>query len=244
MGTRWLAVAAVFVASCATALAADPPSLRGAPFYAPPPAFTWTGFSIGIVGGGALGSAEQTDSTPWSSGTYRVGGGLVGASLGYNWQVNNFVFGLEGDGSAAWVRGSTLGIPPAFPACFLPDCAANLAALGTGRARLGFAVDRFLPYVTGGGAVGALHGQEGVGSGGTRAVVGWTVGAGIEAKLSQDWSAKLEYLHLDLGNRVLFDEDIPPVFAERVRFSSEIVRVGLNYQFDLFEPPAAIAAKY
>ncbi len=84
------------------------------------------------------------------------------------------------------------------------------------------------------------------GSGGTRAVVGWTVGAGIEAKLSQNWSAKLEYLHLDLGNRALFDEAIPGfgVFAERVRFSSEIVRVGLNYQFDVSAPPAAMAAKY
>ncbi len=243
MRARWLVAAAIFGASCATALAADPPSLEGAPIYAPPPAFTWTGFSIGIVGGGAWGRAEQTDSTPWSSGTYSVGGGLVGASLGYNWQVSNFVFGLEGDGSAAWVRGSTLGIPPAFPACFLPNCEANLEALGTGRARLGIVVDRFLPYLTGGGAIGALHGQEG-GSGGTRAVVGWTVGAGIEAKLSQDWSAKLEYLHLDLGNSVLFDEPIPGagVFAERVRFSSEIVRVGIDYRFDLFAP--SIAAKY
>ncbi len=113
MGARWLAAAVVFGASSASALAADLPSLKGAPVYVPPPAFTWTGFSVGIVGGGAWGSAEQTDSTPWSSGTYRVAGGLVGASLGYNWQVSNFVFGLEGDGSATWVSGSTLGIPPA-----------------------------------------------------------------------------------------------------------------------------------
>ncbi len=252
MIVRLLAASVILGALSSAALAADLPNIKGAPpVYTPPPAFYWNGAYVGIEGGGAWGSAEQTDSTPWSSGSYRVSGGLVGASIGYNWQVNNFVFGLEGDGSAAWISGSTFGIYPTYPACYLPNCAANLEALGTARGRVGIAFDRFLPYVTGGVAVGSLHGQEGYvaegeGGSGTTTVPGWTIGAGIEAKLSPNWSAKLEYLHVDLGDYAIFDATIPPVgvFAQHIRFTSEIVRAGLNYKFDLFAPPAPVVARY
>ncbi len=250
MIARLLAAAAVLGALSASALAADLPSIKGPPAYVPPPpAFSWTGFYVGIAGGGAWGSAEQTDLTPWSSGAYGVSGGLVGGTIGYNWQVDNFVFGLEGDGSAAWVSGSTLGISPST--CYSPYCAANLEALGTARGRLGVAFDRFLPYVTGGVAVGSLHGQEGYlaegeGGSGTRTVPGWTVGAGIEAKLAPNWSAKLEYLHVDLGDNAIFDGTIPGVgvFDQHIKFTSEIVRVGLNYRFDFLAPPGPVVAKY
>jgi len=249
---RLLASAVLGAALSATALAADLPSIKGPPVYTPPPAFSWTGFYIGIAGGGAWGSAEQTDSSPFSSGRYRVSGGLVGGSVGYNWQVNNFVFGLEGDGSAAWVSGSTFGTNTISCYGNPAHCAADLEALGTARGRVGIAFDRFLPYVTGGVVVGSLHGQEGYviapgeGGSGTTTVSGWTIGAGIEAKLSPNWSANLEYLHVDLGDYAIFDETIPGfgVLAQHIRFTSEIVRAGLNYRFDMFAPPAPVVAEY
>jgi outer membrane immunogenic protein len=252
MIARLLVASTMFAALSAAASAADLPSIKGPPVYPPPPpAFSWTGVYVGIEGGGAWGSAEQTDSTPWSSGTYRVSGGLVGGDIGYNWQINNFVFGLEGDGSATWMSGSTFGFYPTYPACYLPNCTANLEALGTARGRVGIAFDRFMPYVTGGFAVGSLHGQEGgliegEGGSGTTTVPGWTVGAGIEAKLSPNWSAKLEYLHVDLGDHAIFDAIIPPVgvFAQHIRFTSEVVRAGLNYNFDFFAPPAPVVTRY
>ena len=251
MIARLLGASAFLVALCGAAFSADLPNAKGEPVYAPPPpAFTWTGLYLGVEGGGAWGNAEQTDATPWSSGRYDASGALVGGTVGYNWQLGNIVLGLEGDGSATWIQGSTAGDSPAYQACYLPNCSAHLEALGTARARLGIAIDRFLPYVTGGVAIGSLHGAEGTGAveggAGTTTVVGWTAGAGVEAQLAPNWSAKIEYLHVDLGDRGIFDATIPPVgvFSEKIRFTSEIVRAGLNYRFDLFAPPAPVVAKY
>ena len=106
----------------------------------------------------------------------------------------------------------------------------------------------FLPYVTGGLGVGALHGHEGdviangaVGDG-TTTVAGWTFGGGVEAAISPNWSAKVEYLHVDLGNHAIFNDIVPAagnaVLAENVRFTAEIVRGGLNYKFGWPAPAA------
>ena len=56
-----------------------------------------------------MGHAEDTDATPFDSGRFSVRGGLIGGTLGYNWQLSNVVLGLEGDGAAAWIKGSTVG---------------------------------------------------------------------------------------------------------------------------------------
>src|ERR1041385_8473928 len=63
-------------------------------YYAP---YNWTGFYIGINGGGAWGNSEWTNAALGSTGSFDISGGLVGGTIGYNWQVNQFVFGLEGD---------------------------------------------------------------------------------------------------------------------------------------------------
>ena len=220
-------------------LAADLP-VKAPVLKAPPPiAYNWTGFYLGIEGGGGWGRARHTDSGGFDNGGYDVSGALIGGTVGYNWQVNHAVFGLEGDGSWASIKGSTpgngtlLGICGGVPAI----CSSELQALGTVRARAGLAFDRFLPYVTGGLAVGSIHGHEGTGPGfgafgdGTTTVAGWTVGAGIEAMLSSNWSAKVEYLHVDLGNHVIFN-DTAPALPEHIKFTSEIVRLGLNYKLN------------
>lgn len=235
------------------AFAADLPTTKGAPAFLPPPALgAWTGFYGGAVGGWGTGTAGHTDSTGFGSGTYSLSGGIIGGTLGVNWQTGRFVLGLEGDGSATSLRGQT---PVYYGNCggAPSQCASHLDALGTVRGRVGYAIDRLLPYLTGGAAIGALHGHEGTtlaaGSlgDGSSTVLGWSLGAGVEAMITPQWSVKVDYLHADLGKHAIYSDVIPSlggaVVAQNLRWSADIVRAGINYHFNLFEP-APVAAKY
>jgi opacity protein-like surface antigen len=164
-------------------------------------------------------------------GSYSVAGGLLGATLGYNWQKRPWVVGLEGDYALANIAGSSSTCGAASP---VPHaCATRVDSVGTLRGRIGYAVgatDTWLPYVTGGVAVGELKASDSLlpASGGD-VRVGWTVGAGLEVGLTQNWTARIEYLYLDLGNRQTFD--VVPGVPENVSFTANIVRAGINYKF-------------
>lgn len=197
---------------------------------------SWAGFYIGIAGGGGWGHADQSDPSPFDSGRFNVSGGLVGGTLGYNWQFNNVVLGLEGDGSWADIKGSTSGLG----ACGGGGgtCTASLDALGTVRGRVGYAFGNVLPYVTGGLAVGDLHGSEGGGAGlavgsGSTTVAGWTVGGGLEWMVVPNWSIKAEYLYVGFGNNSVFTDTFAGggSATESDKFNANIFRVGLNYHF-------------
>ncbi len=246
--------ALLIAAPLARASAADMP-LKAPPLPPPAPIYNWTGLYLGIEGGGGWGHAEDTDVTGFNSGRFNASGGLLGGTVGYNWQFNQFVLGLEGDASWADLKGSTTGTVAAIGTCggAPPNCNSELQALGTIRGRVGVAWNNVLPYVTGGLAVGSLHGSEGttltagaVGSG-TTTVTGWTIGAGIEARIWGAWSAKAEYLHVDLGNHVIFNDTVPSlggaVVGQSVGYTAEIVRVGLNYQFNWGAPAAPMVTK-
>ena len=110
------------------------------------PIYNWTGFYVGINGGGGWGGSEF--SAPFSTGSFDTSGGLVGGTIGYNWQMNQFVFGLEGDIDWSNIRGSA--------ACAGTTCEARNDWLSTVRGRFGYAFDRFMPYVTGGAAFGNI----------------------------------------------------------------------------------------
>src|ERR1051326_3794646 len=133
------------------------------PAPAATPLWDWTGGYIGIQGGGGWGSARQTDATPFRSGDFGLSGGLVGATWGYNWQVRDIVVGFESDAAWSNIRGSTTGFSGLNGPCggATPHCEAEPKYLGTARLRLGYAMGRWLPYVTGGVATGYLHGAEG-----------------------------------------------------------------------------------
>ena len=83
--------------------------------------YNWTGLYVGIQGGAGWGHAEDTDATPFDSGRFAVRGGLIGGSLGYNWQLSNVVLALEGDDAAAWIKGSTVGTLP-IPTAIAAAC--------------------------------------------------------------------------------------------------------------------------
>jgi outer membrane immunogenic protein len=183
-----------------------------APLYEPP--FSWTGFYIGINGGGGFGRSDF--SAPFPTGSFNTSGGLVGGTLGYNYQTGNIVLGAEGDIDWSDIHGSA--------ACAGTSCETRNNWLGTARGRLGYTFGNFMPYVTGGLAVGDINTSiAGVGDA-SQTKAGWTAGGGIEAHISGPWSAKVEYLHVDLGRGA-------SVLGSDAKFQTDLVRAGLNYKF-------------
>jgi outer membrane immunogenic protein len=210
---RFLLVS-VGLAALAAASSANAADLsRPMPYKAPPyvaPYYSWTGFYVGINGGYGWGSSSW-DGIPGFS----PQGGLVGGTAGYNWQIGQWVWGLEGDIDWSDIKGSTT------TNCF-GGCQTSNNWLSTVRGRVGYAVDRWLPYITGGAAFGDIKATTpGLSADNTNA--GWTVGGGVEFAFAGPWSAKLEYLYVDLGNT--------NVGAENVDFRTNIVRAGINYKF-------------
>ncbi|MEP7029482.1 MAG: outer membrane protein [Pseudolabrys sp.] len=178
------------------------------------PAYNWTGAYVGLQGGYGWGSSDY--SAPFVS-SPSVTGGLIGGTLGYNWQMGQAVIGLETDVAWSGIRGSA--------ACGGTSCETRNNWLGTTRLRLGYAADRFMPYVTGGVAYGGVKTNIGGFGDSSATKAGWTVGGGIEAALAGPWTAKVEYLYVDLGK---VDTIVPGTQAD---FRTNIVRAGLNYRF-------------
>jgi outer membrane immunogenic protein len=211
------------MAGLGTASAADLP--RQAPAYKAPayvaPVFNWTGFYVGVNGGGGWGSSK------WSPGSLDVSGGLIGGTVGYNWQFGTWVIGLEGDADWANIKGST--------ACDVPlnTCQTAKNFLSTIRGRVGYAIDRWLPYVTGGAAIGNIKASEPGFATVDNTNVGWTVGVGMEYAFAPNWSAKVEYLYVDLGS-VDCAVNTACNFtggADKVNFHTNLVRGGVNFRF-------------
>jgi outer membrane immunogenic protein len=178
-------------------------------------AYNWTGAYVGINGGAGWGRSDV--SAPFTSGGFNTSGAVVGGTLGYNWQMGHTVFGVEGDADWSNIRGTAV-CGGAF------SCETRNDWLATARGRLGYAFDRFLPFVTGGAAFGDIKSSvAGIGSS-TATKAGWTAGGGVEAAITGPWTAKIEYLYADLGR----DSSI---LGSNTRFNTNLVRGGINYRF-------------
>jgi outer membrane immunogenic protein len=200
-------------AGVATASAADLPRREPLPAKAVPyvaPVYNWTGLYLGINGGGAFGGRSGYGGN--------ATGGLIGGTLGYNWQVGQGVFGLETDLDWASIKGSGTDV-------FGNSVDTKNNYLGTVRGRLGYAWDSVMLYVTGGLAYGNLKSTSALGDSSTTRA-GWTLGGGLEFAVAGPWTAKVEYLYVDLG-----DAPTAPGVLNGGRFSTNIVRAGLNYRF-------------
>src|SRR5262245_50041995 len=201
---------------------------------------TWAGPYVGVSGGFAWGHSNQTDpgfffgggggGGPPADGSYSLNGGLIGGGGGYNWQFYQWVFGLETDYSWADINGSSNGCGAAF---ISHTCGTRVDSLGTFRGRIGYTLGTqgtWLVYATGGLAYGEVKGSDSLfNASGSALQAGWTVGAGVETAFWQNWSAKAEYLYVDLGKSVLFN--ISPGIPETVSFTASVFRVGVNYKF-------------
>jgi outer membrane immunogenic protein len=219
------ACAGLFAAAVALpSFAADlPRPSYKSPIYSPDMVapFTWTGFYVGINGGYGFGKSNWSN-VGGSSGDFDVKGGLVGGTLGYNLQTGVWVWGLEADLDASWIKGSNT------TTC-LPGCTTTNDWLATGRGRIGYAWDRWLPFITGGVAFGDIKMTTPIPTQQTASRFGWTLGAGVEYAFMGAWSAKLEYLYVDLGKATCSVVNCGVEID--ATFKTNIVRAGLNYRF-------------
>ncbi len=219
-----LAGIACVALAASPALAADMPPSR-APAYRPAlvPYFNWTGVYVGLNAGGGWGGSSWESAAAFSTGRFNVPGGMIGGTAGANVQSGGVVFGLEGDIAWAAFRGTTT------TGC-AAGCQTAVDWFGTARARLGLAFDAFLPYVTGGAGFGNIRASTPGFTGANQTKVGWTAGGGLEYAWTGNWSAKLEYLYVDLGQ---FDCGFScgAVSPNIVRFNAHLLRAGVNYKF-------------
>jgi outer membrane immunogenic protein len=169
-------------------------------------------------------------TTNWSAlgSSFDVSGGLFGGQVGYNWQFGQFVYGVEGDVDWTDIKGNSFVNGAA-------GCAANVCTtknnfISTARGRVGYAIDRWMPYLTGGLAVGNIETTTPFTTGVNQTKAGWTVGAGLEFALVANWTAKVEYLHVDLGNTSCGGACGFPA-GNNVDFTTNIVRGGVNFRF-------------
>jgi outer membrane immunogenic protein len=206
-------------ASAADMSRPPPPMATKAPYFAP--YYKWTGLYAGINGGFGWGNSN------WSAlgSSFDTKGGLFGGQIGYNWQFGQFVYGLEGDADWTDIRGTTnvLG-------CGVTVCRTKYDFLATARGRIGYAADRWMPYLTGGLAVGNIRTTSPGFAGIDQTNAGWTVGGGLEVAVVGNWTAKAEYLYVDLGTAGCGASCGFPA-GNTVGFTTNIVRGGINYRF-------------
>ena len=193
------------------------PVVPKAPVYAP--LYNWTGFYLGLNGGVGWGHSAW-DST----GSFDPSGGLAGGTIGYNWQTGGWVFGLEGDLDWSDIDGRTTVFCPL-------GCRTRNSWLATVRGRVGYAFDRIMPYVTGGLALGGIKASTPGLPGKSETEAGWTAGAGLEVAIAGTWTAKAEYLFVDLGDLNCGPACGGGLVKDNVSFHSHILRGGINYRF-------------
>ena len=259
-----LATTAFVILAAGSANAAD---MRARPAYAPPPpAYSWNGWYIGGNVGYSWGNAKYDSTTSTSvngvtvsgnsiSESQKIDGVIGGVQTGYNYQFGGWVWGWETDFQGSGQKGGSTfagvlgtGIGP-IPFNVTTDH--KLEWFGTARSRLGFLWGQnVLVYGTAGIAYGQVKDSAALSVGVapvTAAAIatfkdvkaGYTVGAGIEGALGGGWSAKLEYLYIDLGKTELTSATAVTVGGATVaanasqtfRTTDNIVRVGLNYKW-------------
>jgi len=240
------------VAAAALGMAAAPASaadLAARPYTkAPPPMvqamYDWSGFYIGINGGG--GSSHKCwdliNTTP--EGCHDATGGTVGGQIGYRWQSSSWVFGVEGQGNWADFSGSNTNLINTPPA--LRDTS-KIDAFGLITGQVGYAWNSALFYVKGGGAVvGDKYNTTVIASGALNDSAnqtrwGGTVGAGLEFGFAPNWSVGVEYDHLFLGRKNVNFTTPAGAFSatQSIRQDVDMGLVRLNYRFG-----GPIIAKY
>jgi len=219
---RFVLAFAALAAWAGTAAAADLGRPAPVPYYKAPeiaPVYNGSAFYIDINGGGGWGTSQWT-----TSGSFNTSGGLIGGTVGYNYQMNQVVLGVEGDIDWANISGTT----NAAGVCAL-GCTTKDSWLGTVRGRVGYAADRFMPYLTGGLALGDIKASLPGFTGAVTTNAGWTIGGGIEFAILGHWTAKAEYLYVDLGS---FNCGLSCGAAtQNVTFTTNLLRGGVNYRF-------------
>src|SRR3954466_15477303 len=242
--------AAALLGTAVSAQAAD--MAVKAPYLKAPAAmvYDWTGFYVGVNAGVGIGRDYTRLVIPagpsFEASYLSPHGGLGGGQIGYNYQVPNsffgaLVFGVEADFQGTGMRDNYT----CLITCTLPGAGGiasqfnqRLDWFGTVRGRVGIAPGPVLSYVTGGWAYGSVKTTLTETVGTTAAFAsnqnrgGWVIGSGVEASLGGNWTGKIEYLYLNLGDRLdLFTlNGFPQAMSTDIR--EQIFRVGLNYRIN------------
>jgi outer membrane immunogenic protein len=207
------------------------------------PAFNWNGFYAGVNLGGAWASDTVVQSNlarPFSNTKVTSSGVVGGGQLGFNWvAMPNWLLGIEADVSAADLNGSAIYNNRA-------QFNEKVDAFGTVRGRLGYVANNWLFYGTGGFAwsddtftrtqVLTVAGSPPLGDVRTNSPTrtGWAAGGGIEYGFARNWTARIEYLHLDLSDQTFSFTASSNVFRsiDEGRLTIDTVRVGVSYLFN------------
>ncbi|WP_348536017.1 outer membrane protein [Labrys sp. LIt4] len=199
-----------------------------APAYAP---YSWTGFYVGLNAGGAWNDSKWSPVagvTSFPSFNTNGSGFIYGAQAGYNYQINQFVVGLEGDFSGSTVKGDGSCAGTAA------RCETKQDWLASIRGRVGYAFDRLLIYGTGGVAFTQYKNRETSPisvSWGDSTRTGWTVGLGAEYAITDHITAGVEWKYYDFGDK---NENANPVInpsAIKFKETEHTVIGKINYKF-------------
>jgi len=192
--------------------------------------WNWTGFYVGGTAGGGRGRPHHEDvgNPAFASTTFTMSGAVAGGTVGFNYQLNRLVLGVEADGSWANIKGSGPDSPNYN--CDVV-CRTEIRSFYTARGRVGVTLyDRILAYGTAGAAWSKIFGGDGFSTVGTATKSGWTAGGGLEFAATQNLSFKAEYLHVRVSNF-----HINPFggcdSCSTVNNDYDVFRLGINYRF-------------
>ena len=226
-----LAAAAITAGAVAPAAAADLPARAPATYSKAPAiveaAYDWSGFYVGINGGGATSSIDWNEDGFGDEGSHNASGGTAGGQIGYRWQMSSVVFGLEAQGNWADFSGSNVSLQTGLQ----NQTKIDSFALFTGQ--IGYAWDRALLYVKGGAAMTDNTYNVFTGPGGglvdnaSETRWGAAVGVGFEYAFFPNWSVGVQYDHLFMGTKDINDGFI----TDNIKQDVDVVTARLNYKF-------------
>ena len=200
------------------------------PTRPPSDRYNWSGFYLGLNAGGAFGINTMTASGGGGSASVKEPGFLGGAQVGANYKTGPVVWGFEADYDASTQNKS-------LPAGILTGSTSQTPWFATLRGRVGMAFDRTLVYGTAGGAAGELRSIVNIPAGTTSTTVTygtWIAGAGVEYGITDNLSARVEYLYLDKNN-IATGVIGPPATQITTHLQDNLVRAGLNYRFAIMQ---------
>jgi len=228
--TKYLLGSVAVLLLAGAAGAADMPVKM--PVKAPPAVpYDWNGFYIGGYFGDALSNAKaHTDALTSGVADLNIKGFTVGGTVGYNWQFDpRWLVGLEGDIGWMSINRTVMQWND------FANIGEKVDWYGTLRARFGYVTGPSLLYVTAGGAFVHIRDEFGgtATAGPTRNEStrgGWTAGGGIETKLSRAWTAKTEYLYVNVGSSTFVSNVFGGPFGTTFDHSFHVIKTGLNYK--------------
>jgi outer membrane immunogenic protein len=227
-----------------------------------PSCFDWSGFYIGGFGGykrsnvdpdltlsGSWNTVPQARDFGEAAGSRDLDndGGEAGGLIGYNFQRNCWVLGIEADGGYLWARHShdSGEILAANTSPFHIRSSFQTHYLFTAAPRVGYILGRWLPYVTGGLAVGDLKYEQELAFPGigvrerrgdhSQTNAGWTIGGGLQYALTSHWAMRAQYQYIDLGD-IDFDSQFgtivgPGLSHHDVELTEHNVSFAIMYKF-------------